>query len=179
MDVRIRVAEGEDAQPLLLWDSVWSPFDGRADWALAGGTETRNRGGLRATSALHTAVILALFTDARIPDAHPLRYLAGDDPRGWWGDGVDVRDDLGEAPLGSYLWVLERAPLTNEIRRWAETLATDALAPLIRQRAVVRVEVEATMNETRSRLEMLVRLYGRDGSRAYDQRFEIVWGQLS
>lgn len=177
MDVRFRVSEGCDPQPLLLWDSVWNANLGVADWALAGSSETLNRGGLAATRALHSAVVLALFTDRRVPDTHPLRYLAGNDPRGWWGDGIDVRDDLGEDELGSLLWLLERAPLTDEIVRWAETMAIEALNPLLRQGVVVRIEAEATGNVAALRLELVVRLFGRDGSKAFDGRFEILWNQ--
>lgn len=115
--LRVRIGEGDRQQPALLWDSVWSPLNGDADWAIADATETQNRGGLRAQAALHTAIVLALFTDRRIPDQHPLRkYVAGDDPRGWWGNGADVRADLGEEELGSLLWVFERAVLTEAIR---------------------------------------------------------------
>ena len=177
MNFRIRSDEGCAEQPQLLWDTVWDPQAGGADWALAEPDERQNAGGLRAKAALYTAVILALFTDARVPENHPLRYLAGDDPRGWWGDGVDVRGDLGEEPLGSLLWLLERAPLTAQMVRWAETLATDALGPLLRQQAAVRAEVDATGKEGQGSLELLVRLYGRDGTKVYDRRFEIIWTQ--
>lgn len=177
--MRIRIDEGASAQSLLLWDSVWQPDQGFADWSIAEGDETGNRGGLRARASLATAVTLALFTDVRCPDSHPLRYLADGDQRGWWGDGIDVRADLGEAPLGSLLWLLERAPLTADIvERWAPQFAQDALAPLVKRQVCVRVEVEAVANELRSRIELYVRLYGRDGTRIFDQRFDVVWQQI-
>ncbi|WP_299453392.1 phage GP46 family protein [uncultured Pigmentiphaga sp.] len=176
MDILIRTAEGQEAQPFLLWDSVWDPAAHRADWALAGG-EALNVGGLRARSALETAVVLALFTDRRVPDDHPLRKYADADPRGWWGDGVDVRADLGEEPLGSLLWLLERAALTEDVSRWAKAMAEEALMPLLRQGAAARVEVETSGDAPRGRLDLMVRLYGADGQKIYDRRFEIVWLQ--
>lgn len=176
---QVRISEGSDPQPQLLPDSVWSPNDGFADWAIAGPGETLNRGGLQATAALYTAVILALFTDRRCPDDHPLRkYVADGDPRGWWGDAVDVRVDLFEDELGSLLWTLERAVLTEDVRRWAQRIAEDALAPLIAQRAVVRIEVEAFARQAVNRLDLHVRLYGRDGTAKYDHRFEDIWRQV-
>jgi len=176
--LRVRIGEGEAAQPFLLWDSVWDPGQGHADWALAGFSDKLNRGGLLAKKALHTAVVLALFTDRRVPDEHPLRWLAGDDPRGWWGDGVRAP---GEKPMGSLLWLLERTALTGtfDTGRWAEELAREALAVLLDQVIVVRIEVEATVDPLRERLELVVRLYGRDGGRTYDQRFEILWDQIT
>jgi phage gp46-like protein len=167
----------------LLWDSEWSPLNGFADWKIAGAGEAQNRGGLQATSAIATAVTLSLFTDKRVPADHPLAYLVDDgDPRGWWGDGVDVRADLGESELGSFLWLLERAPLTisgQPVSMWARQFALEALAPLQSQGVVVRIDADAVANEIANRLELTVALYGRDGSRLYDRKFDILWNQVA
>lgn len=176
--VRIRINEGEDRQPILLWDSVWSPAEGMADWAIADADELQNRGGLRSKAALHTAVIISLFTDRRMPDDHPLRYLVEDgDQRGWWGDAVDVRADLFETEMGSLLWIFERAPLTERIRKWVETLALEALQPLIRQGAAVRIDATAVAHFALNRVDLAVQIYARDGSRIYDSKFEDIWRQ--
>lgn len=174
MDFLIRIAEGQDPEPLLLWDTVWNITEGQADWAVSDGTD----GGLRATSALHTAVLLCLFTDKRVPDEHPLRKFIDGDPGGYWGDAIDVRLDLGETgDMGSYLHALERSPLSDEIARMAQAICEEALATLITQRVCVRVEVEVAHNDAVGRLEILVRLYGRDGQAIYDQRFGALWAQ--
>lgn len=181
-DVIIRSNEGCDPDPFLLWDSVWSPQLGLADWGLAGADEPLNRGGLRSKAALATAVILCLFTDKRIDPTHPLYWLADGDPRGYWGDGVDVRADLGEKPLGSWLWLLERAPLTingQSASFWAEQFALEALAPLKEQEAVSRIDALAAVNEIDARLELTVNLYGRDGQTVYSSKFEILWNQAA
>ncbi|WP_243368858.1 phage GP46 family protein [Microvirga solisilvae] len=182
MDMRVRIAEGQDEQPLLLWDTVWDPVEGRADWALADPSEKHNAGGLRALTALETSVILCLFTDKRCPESHPLRWLAGDDLRGWWGDGIDVRTDLGETEMGSLLWLLETAPLRMDngpvnIPLWAETFAVEALQPLVNQGAVVRVEAVATPRPEAARLDLDIKLFGRDQQQIYERRFEAVWKQ--
>lgn len=175
---RIRIDEGLQPQPNLLWDSQWDPWRGSADWAIAGSDEAQNRGGLRAKAALHTAVIHCLFTDRRIEQTHPLFYLVEDgDPRGWWGDGVDVRADLFEEPMGSLLWVFERSILTEEIRRWVEVVALEALAPLSNQGAVVRAEAQAEAQFAINRCDLAVQLYGRDGSQIHDVRFDDIWKQ--
>ncbi|QDM27006.1 hypothetical protein FNL56_13450 [Tardiphaga sp. vice304] len=178
--VRIRISEGETPQPSLLWDSVWSPPDGFADWAIAGADEVQNRGGLQAKAALHTAVVIALFTDRRMPDDHPLRHLIDDgDPRGWFGDGVDIRPELGETEMGSLLWVFERSYLTEDIRKWVEQIAFEALAPLIFQRAAVRIEAEATAQFAVNRVDLAVKIFGRDNKQIYDFRFEDLWRQTA
>lgn len=182
VDVVIRAAEGCDPDPSLLWDSVWDAERGAGDWAIAGSDEKLNIGGLRAKAMLETAVILSLFTDRRIETTHPLYWLADGDPRGYWGDGIDVREDLGETALGSRLWLLERAPLTiNGISAavWAKQFATEALAPLQAQGAVARIDVDASVNELKSRIELIVRLYGRDGQNVYDRKFDLIWNQIA
>ncbi len=187
VDVRIREAEGCGGNPYLVWDTVWVGdglnVEQEGDWTLAGADEPDNRGGLTAKAGIASAAILCLFTDRRCPDDHPLRYLAEDpntgfDPRGWWGDAVEVDGTAGEGELGSLLWLLERAPATEEMRRWAEELAYEALEPLLRQQVVARILCAAILNEVRGRIELEVALIGRDGSTVYARRFEDLWRQL-
>ena len=177
VEFRTRSNEGCEDQPSLLWDSIWSPGEGLANWSLAGPAEPLNRGGLRARAALHTAVVLCLFTWRRIPDDHPLRKYVDGDPGGYWGDGIDVRVDLGETPMGSYLHAFRRAPLDETIRRWIEVVALEALQPLFAQGACVRIEAQAIMHAAVDRVELAVQLYGRDGTKIYDQKFDQVWKQ--
>jgi phage gp46-like protein len=176
--LRVRIDEGSDEQPILLWDSIWSPQQGEADWALAGADEPQNTGGLRAKAALHTSVIIALFTDRRMPDDHPLRYLIDDgDQRGWFGDAIDVRADLFEDAMGSLLWIFQRAQLTEDIRKWVEALALEALQPLIRQGVAVRIDAQAVAHFAVGRIDLTIQIYGRDGSRIYDEKFGDIWQQ--
>ncbi|WP_316191604.1 MULTISPECIES: phage GP46 family protein [unclassified Bradyrhizobium] len=178
----IRAAEGCAEEYNVLWDSVWDSALGVADWALADPDEVHNRGGLRSKAAIETAVVLLLFTDKRIEPDHPLYFLADGDPRGWWGDGIDVRDDLNEGPLGSHLWLLQRAPLTIlglPAAQWAEQFATEALATLRDQGVAVRIDVQATQDEREGRLDLTVALYGRDGERVYDRKFDVLWNQVA
>ena len=176
--LQVRISEGDDEQPLLLWDSIWAPWKGYADWQIADAVEKHNRGGLRARGTLHTAVIICLFTDKRIAPDHPLAYLVdGDDPRGWWGDGEDIHAELGEREMGSLLWVFERAPLNEEIRRYVEAEALDALSTLIFQGVAVKIEAVATRPANVNRLNLDVRMYGGNGSVIYDFKFEDIWRQ--
>lgn len=178
MSFNIRIDEGDSEQPTLFWDSQWAPWTGQADWALADVSEAQNRGGLSARQALHTAVIIALFTDRRIAKDHPLFYLVEDgDQRGWFGDGVDVRRDLFEDDMGSLLWVFERAHLNEDIRRHVEVAAMEALAPLINQGVATRIDVQA--ERELNRVNLFVQIYGNDGSKLYDQKFGDIWAQTA
>lgn len=175
--IEIRINEGADPQPYLAWDTVWDAQTQQGDWAIAGAGEKLNRGGLRATAGLQTAVELALFTDRRCPADHPLAKYADGDLRGWWGNSIDERADLGEAELGSLLWLLERAPLTDDIVRWSKALAEEALAPLIVQGAAAKMAIAAE-RVGGSRLNLGVSLYGHDGASVYARKFEILWEQV-
>lgn len=178
MSFRIRVGEGEQPQVNYLWDSQWSPPEGAADWALAGPAEPRNRGGLQARAALHTAIVLLLFTDRRIPDDHPLVKLLDDgDHRGWWGDGADVDRTRDETELGSLLWIFERSYLNEDIRRHVEAIALEALAPLTAQGVATRIDCQAAIFPTLNRIDLSVQVYGRNGTRVYEARFDDIWKQ--
>ena len=176
MEILIRANEACQPDPFLLWDSNWNEAAAAADWALAGNAPL-NSGGLAANAALATAVTLTLFSDAAMPPAHPLaQYVRDGDPRGWWGDGIDVRTDLGEGPLGSLLWVLWNMPL-NLAAQWAAPLAEQALAPLQTQGAVVEIDCSAEITSLNG-LALSVNLFGEKGALVYSGKFNLVWQQV-
>jgi phage gp46-like protein len=160
----------------LLWDTIWNATTQSGDWALAGPAEFGNPGGLAATRPIETAILLALFTDRRCPDDHPLAWLIEDgDPRGWWGDGVDLRADLGETPMGSLLWLLERATATADNARWARAFAEEALAPLVAAGLFASVAVDAQAYPARAAIVLAIDVVGRDGRKAYANQFDVLW----
>lgn len=176
MDIRIREAEGASEQPFLLWDTYWNESDlGEylCDWKLAGPNAPNNAYGLAADHALNTAILISLFTWRR---AEPYDVLpSGADPKGWWGDSVDLEEN--ETKIGSRLWLLLRSTLNNETARKAEDYAYEALQPLIDQGAVARFEVVATPDIVKGFLVLDVRGYSQDGQKIYEQKFERIWRQ--
>jgi len=161
-----------DGEPLLDPDLVW---DGRiGDLALTSIEDPVNPGGLRATQALATAILICLMTDARA-DATELRD--GDINRGWPGDSFER--DADEPPLGSKLWLLRRRSLTSEVEILAEDYTRAALQTLIDQGAVASFAVSATSDRTTSRLLLSIVGYGRDGSHVHDQKYAVLWEQLN
>lgn len=178
MDIRIRATEGTDPQPFLLWDTVWNQdalAPALCDWQLAGPTAPLNSMGLKADQALNTAILLSLFTwrRAEVYDVLP----AGSDPKGWWGDLVDIDDTSSEAPLGSRLWLLTRATLNDATMKLAESYAYEALQPLVDQGAVARFVCTATVNKVQGFLTLAVDAYSQDGQLIYSQKFEQIWRQ--
>jgi phage gp46-like protein len=178
MDIRIRDTEGTNPQPFLLWDSYWNQDNLNAavvDWKLAGPSATQNAYGLAANHALDTAILLSLFTwrRAEVYDNLP----SGSDPKGWWGDLVDLDNTSSEGPLGSRLWLLIRAPLNTNTERLAESYAYEALQPLIDQGAVAKFVCTATADIVKGYLTLAVDAYSQDGQLIYNQKFERIWRQ--
>lgn len=178
--IRIRAAEACERQPHLLWDTVWvqrlDASGGWGDWILAGpGDQTESQGGLRSETSLHTATLIQLFTDRRLPDdlANPFDDA---DPRGWWGDSIRLEGEP-EQPLGSLLWTLHRSVLDARVALLAKDYAAEALQTLIDQGAVARTDIETGFDELAGVLWMTVRHYSEDGARVFDQRFAVLWDQ--
>lgn len=76
---------------------------------------------------LTTAIIISLFTDARV-----------DNQRGWWGNA------FGQAELGSRLWTFARTKQLNTVLDEAKSYAEQALQWLIQDNLATALEVIAT-----------------------------------
>ena len=162
----------EAAEPLLSPDTIWDGVSG--DWTLAG-LAAGNLYGLRAQAGLATAVLLCLMTDARVePDELP----PGEANRGWAGDSFDLREDLGERPIGSKLWLLRRSTASDATARLAGDYARFALQPLIDQGAVASADVTSQAKPAERRIDLSVRLNDRSGAVVFDRRFAVLWEQM-
>jgi hypothetical protein len=60
----------------------------------------------------------------------------------------------------------------------AELYARLALKTLIDQGACVRADVTVTLNRLANRLDMVIALYGREGAKIYNEKFEVLWRQV-
>lgn len=182
--VTVRVRENEACLPdqFLLWDSIWvnivNASGGYCDWIMAGPDDPAEAGGgLRSSAALHTATLICLFTDRRLPADQ--RSPRGDgDLRGWWGDSVRL-DDEPDVPLGSLLWTLARGTLDLDTARAAEDYCIDALQTLIDQGAVAQTTVSAEAVIPDGFLVISVAHYNQAGDLIYDQRFDLLWRQVA
>ena len=91
------------------------------------------KGDLVLDNTLSTTVLISLFTDA--PD------LQGINETGiWWGNniGKDVR------PLGSKLWMLQRASLTDQTLEQARLYVLESLQWLLEEGLAVALDVQVT-----------------------------------
>lgn len=131
--------------------TFWLPDEGRGDWALAGPD-------LASGGDLESAVLISLFTD-RVADPDDEIPDGSGDPRGWWGD-------LGRtSPLGSKIWLLERAKRTEANRLRAQDYARDCLGWMVDAGLAADVEAVAEW-QARGRLAVAVTLSRPDGREA-------------
>lgn len=148
-------------------------FDITLDWLL------RGDGSLDDTDDLATAVIAALGTDRRADEADVLPDPDDTDRRGWWGD-TDGEDIWGGWPIGSRLWLLNRAKITDIGARdgalvaRVEAYLNEAMQPFVTHSIASGVSVSAERNGL-GRIDAFVTLH-RDQSRSLSLRFDSLWG---
>lgn len=107
--------------------TVWDVQRSQGDWQLSGAA-------LLSGSDLQTAVLLSVFTDRTANPDDTIPDGSGD-PRGWWGD-------QGQAvPLGSRLWLLDRAKQNDDTLQKAHDYLTECLKWLIDDGVAARVDV--------------------------------------
>jgi len=100
-------------------------------------------GDLALDAGLRTAVLVSLFSDARIPSPEELPY-GETNPRGWWADTFE------NARTGSLLWTIERAKITTETINTIRDSIETALAWLLEGGIVDDVQVTVTRLNTDS-----------------------------
>lgn len=106
---------------------IWNPQTGYGDLNLVGAQ-------LQSGQDLETAILVSIFTD-RVAMTDDAIIDGTNDPRGWWGD-------TGRAyPVGSRLWLLERAKQTQETAQLAKDYLLEALQWLIDDGAVGRFDI--------------------------------------
>ncbi len=168
----IRIIPVEDGrEPYRAPDLGW---DGRVgDLIVNPLTHADAPGDLRAEQGLATQVLICLMTDRRV---EPEELRAGDQNRGWIGDSFDVAEF--ETPIGSRLWLLRRGTIFEGIETVVADHVREALQPIIDQGAAVSLDVIVSVDRSRNRVDYQVTLYGRNGARIYDDKFEILWRQI-
>lgn len=127
---------------------------------------------LATDDGIETAVIHALFTDARADDGDLLPD-GQTDRRGWWGDGYPTVE--GDR-YGSKLWLLGRSKQLSATLVQARQYAEEALAHLVDDGVAGRVEVEASIPRD-AVLGLTVQIYRPDGTVAR-YRYETLWNRM-
>ncbi|MTK12712.1 MAG: hypothetical protein F8N39_11685 [Clostridiaceae bacterium] len=119
---------------------------------------------------LQTAVLISLFTD-RVANTDDVIPDGTGDPRGWWGDAGET------VPIGSRLWLLERAKLTKATANAAVGYATEALQWLLDDGVASAVSVTAEIKAP-NMLGLQVTVARANGIRAA-MNFDWAWNGVS
>ena len=123
---------------------------------------------------LHRALLISLFSDRRAEADDELPFEDGD-RRGWWADFIN------EFPIGSRLWLLTRAKVTNETANTARDYIEEALAWMITIRLATSIDVvvEVRTQDDGSKLVGGVVTINRDEVNVGGLRFSDLWTALN
>ncbi|BCP53775.1 hypothetical protein K32_23920 [Kaistia sp. 32K] len=135
------------------------------DWLVA------SDGSLATGEDLKTAFIIALLTDrtARADDELP---DWSDDRRGWWAD-MDAAEIWNGWQIGSRLWLLHRAKITDETATLAQEYCLEALKPFKDAGIVSRIEIELARTG-REAITGIIRAY-RGPKLAVELQYQSLW----
>lgn len=97
-----------------------------------------SNGDISTADDLGTAVLVSLFSDARVSSSEG---TAQGDPRGFWGDDADDEDTY---PTGSLLWTLEGKTIINQTLIDAKKYCEDALEWMVRDEIAKSIDVIVT-----------------------------------
>lgn len=128
---------------------IWNVKLGQGDWELDGPA-------LATGNDLATAALVSLFTD-RAANPDDVIPDGTTNARGWWGD-LDQ-----EQPIGSRLWLLQRAKQTTETLNNAVDYCREALQWFIDDKIAVRIDVVAQWVRS-TFLGIQLTFYKQDGS---------------
>lgn len=125
---------------------------------------------LKTGDELESAIIISIFTDRRANDDDDL--LQDADPRGWFGDSFNPnRNDK----IGSRLWLLRRAKMTDDTIAKAREYVIEALRWLVDDNVASSINVE-TSRYNMSTLAISIEVIKPQGSETF--YFQYVWENI-
>lgn len=143
---------------------TWDESTGRGDWSMTNGDLTSG-------SDLQTAILLSLFTDARVDDYVPPPPSAAPDRRGCW------TDTYAGYQIGSRLWTRMRLVKNQTTLSLIEGDVQDALAWLVTDGVVASFNIQAAwVNRTMIGLSIVARMPTGDPQTF---AYQWVWGQIN
>lgn len=130
-------------------------------------------GGLETEIGLENAVIISLFTDARILEEE---LPKGDTFRGgWFGDAIS---DYANDRIGSKLWLLERSSNLKDSRNRAEQYARESLEWMLTDGVAESISVRAFISK-RDRIDLDIEIFKPNERSKFFWRFQLFWeGQM-
>lgn len=130
-------------------------------------------GDLESELGLETAVIISLFTDARVLETELPRGES--DRGGWFGDLIS---EFPNDRIGSKLWLLNRAANKSETRNKAEQYAREALDWLIVDGVAETLNVRALL-VNREIIQLEISITKPNERAKFFWRYQLLWeGQM-
>ncbi len=155
---------------------------GQGTEAISLGWLTTDQNTLDSTHDLVSAVLMAIGTDRRANADDELPVDGDADLRGWWGD-TDAEEIWGGWPVGSRLWLLSRAKITDENYKYGATVArakaylTECLQPFLDRKIATKLEVDVQRYGDTSIAASIV-LY-RGNKSLVSLQFQDLWDDIS
>jgi len=153
------------------------PIQTTLDWLIL------PNGLLDETKALATAVTVALGTDGLADVGEVLPDPDSDDRRGWWGN-LDAQELYGGWDLGSRLWLMSRAKITDVGSREGATVGRidryirEALDPFVLGGIATRYDVQVTRDRNdHNKIVAEIVIY-RGPKPAVALRFQSLWDDI-
>lgn len=117
---------------------------------------------IAAHDGLETAILMSLLTDARAQDDD---QIINDDRRGWWGDYLENQS------IGSRLWLLRRAKITDKTVQKVQEYVFEALKWLLDDGGARKVETNAA-RVGYDRIDIEIKVFAPNGA---VHKFDHIW----
>ena len=131
--------------------------------------------------ALHTAVAVALGTNALASVDDILPDPDSSDRQGWWGD-MDADVIWNGWPIGSKLWLLQRSAISSPDFKQGSTMTKitnyikNCMQPFVDRKIASQFDVVSVRVDAQ-RIDAQVRLF-RGPKAAVDLMFQILWTEI-
>jgi len=140
----------------------WDTAHNRGDWTMSGPMLTTG-------DDLQTAILISLFTD-RMAQPGDVIPDGTNDPRGWWADGA--------VPIGSRMWLLQRAKQTQQTLQLAYDYIAEALQWLIDDGVVAGFDIVTSWPRA-SMLGAQITAYKQNGTQLTTGLYSWAWAGIN
>jgi phage gp46-like protein len=121
---------------------------------------------LESDDGLENALAISIFTDARV-STEQLPY-GSTKRKGWWGD---MYSEVPGDKIGSRLWTIHPAKITNETRKLAEDYCRESTKWLIEDGIADTINFTTEYNENKH-LNILIETVRPGGTVS---KFQVIW----
>ncbi|BCF96641.1 hypothetical protein PPGU19_012100 [Paraburkholderia sp. PGU19] len=141
---------------------TWDASNGRGDWTMNGPV-------LATGNDIETAILISIFSD-RMAEPDDVIPDGTNDPRGWWADD--------EVPIGSRMWLLQRAKQTGTTLQRAYDYLAEALKWMVDDGVVGRFDISTQWVRT-GMLGAVIVAYSPTGTLLSKGQYAWAWAGIN